>query len=185
MLTLDNLPGGFEVIPAEQFRDSVRDLPDGSSVYGFQHDKSGQTVILFLIPYSEKAKQKMFDSILPQTVEVIATSVGADPENKRLKGLENIGEVRLGITSVGKEGSIPMRWDIVGFRRGEVGVYIISAYYDGDKPAVPIGDLARLQDERIKEFLASNPEIHPEESDNLNGERFGSQEMGALLEVLR
>lgn len=157
MLTLDDLPGGFEVMPAELLRDSEKELPDESSVFGFHNDKSGQSVVVFLIPYSGRAEQIVFDSILPQTVEMLATSLGADPKTKKLTSLEDIGEARSGITSVGKEGGVPMRWDIVGFRRGEVGVFIISGYPDGDKPAVPVGDLARSQDERINEFFAPNP----------------------------
>lgn len=156
-LTLGDLPAGFKAMPPEQIRNTEQNLPKGASAFGFSNDRLGLVIIGFLVPMSTRADQAAYDNALPQFTEVFAAAVGAGANPKELRGLDDIGEVRAGVTSVNKVGSLSLRWDILGFRRGEVGVLLIVSYPDGDKPAVPIGDLARLLDERISKFLATNP----------------------------
>ena len=84
-------------------------------------------------------------------VQVIQSTIGASADPVELAGLENIGEARVATTSVSEMGVIAFRWDILGFRRGDVGVLLIVAYFDGEKPAVTLGDLAQLLDRRIRQ----------------------------------
>ena len=156
-LTLGDLPGGFEPMPAAQLSEMQQAFPEGANLFAFDDNGRSQSIIGILIPYSSRAEQTAFDAALPQFVGVFATAVGAGTNPKNLHGGGDVGEARAGITSVSQVGSLSLRWDIVGFRRGRAAVLLIVAYPDGDKPAVPIGDLGRLLDKRILEFLGSHP----------------------------
>ena len=149
-LTLDNLPAGFEPMPPDLEKQMEQAYPKGTSVFGYSDDKRSYVVMGFLIPYSSREEQEVFDAMLPNFVDMIAMGAGADTNKKPLRGIDNIGETRAGITAVSKVGILSMRWDIVAFRRGEVGVLIYAGYPDGDKTALTIIDLARIQDERIQ-----------------------------------
>ena len=150
-LTLADLPAGFVELPPEQVQDLQRDLPEGSRAFGYSNGKGDQIVMGMLMPYPEQADQRLFDTMLPLMVETMQTALGAGADPKELEGLENIGEARVATTSVSEMGVISFRWDILGFRRGDVGVLLIAAHFDDEKPAVTVGDLARLLDGRIQQ----------------------------------
>ncbi len=154
-LTLDDLPAGFEAIPAGQVREMKDAYPEGSDAYGFQDSKGDQIVMGILIPYKSRADQAVFDLMLPDFVKLMATATGADTNTKELDGLDDIGEARAGITAVSQAFGNPMRWDIVAFRRGQVGALLYAVYPDGDEPSVPILELTRLQEERIQNYLTA------------------------------
>jgi hypothetical protein len=158
-LTLEDLPDGFVAMPPEEVREMEEGYPEGASAFGFQDNRTSQVIMGVLIPYPSRADQSIFDSMMPQFVQVIAAAVGAETNSEPLPGLEDTGETSAGITAVGKMGSFSMRWDIVVFRRSDVGVLVIMAHPDGDKPAIPVVDLAQLLDERILNFLTINPSL--------------------------
>jgi hypothetical protein len=150
-LTLADLPAGFVALPPDQVKGLHQGLPDGSRAFGYSNGKGDQIVMGILMPYPEPTDQRIFDALLPIMVQTIQTVIGAGSDPVELKGLENIGEVRIATTSVSEMGVISLRWDILGFRRGDVGVLLIVAYFDGDQPAVALGDLAHLLDKRIQQ----------------------------------
>jgi hypothetical protein len=150
-LTLADLPAGFVNLPPEQMKDLQQGLPEGSRAFGYSNGKGDQIVMGMLMPYPEPADQRVFDAVLPLMVQVIQSTIGAGADPVELAGLENIGEARVATTSVSEMGVISFRWDILGFRRGDVGVLLVVAYFDGEKPAVTLGDLARLLDGRIQQ----------------------------------
>jgi len=154
VLTLDDLPAGFKPMPADQLSEMEKASPKGASVFSFQDNARSQFVIGILTPFSDRNEQAVFDSMLPRNVEMMAVAMGADKNPRQLRGLEKIGEARAGITALSKLLSLSMRWDILAFRRSEAGVFIFVGYPDGDKPAVPVGDLARSLDKRISKFNA-------------------------------
>ncbi len=137
-------------VPLGQARDWQRSWP--LDAYGFMmaDETRSQVVIGFLIPFPGRADQLRFDATLPQFVEYMAASVGGT-DHKKLDGLDDIGEARAAITSISRPSSISYRWDTMGFRRGEVAVVLIVAYPDGDMPAAPVGDPARLLEARISQ----------------------------------
>lgn len=157
VMTLDDLPDGFEAMPADQMRAMEEAYPAGTSAFGFQDDKNTQIVMGVLMPYYSRAEQAVFDSMMPEFVQAMAAAVGADTNSEPLPDFEEIGEARAGTTAVSKMGSLSMRWDILVFRRSEVGVLILIAYPDGDQPAMPIVELAHLSDERIRNFRTVDP----------------------------
>ncbi len=154
-LTSYDVPAGFAPLSAEQLEPMARNLPQNAGIFGFSDEENGHTIIGYLYPVSGAAEQTAFDDTLSQTLSIFATAVGADTNLKNLRGLDDVGEARAGITAVGKMGAVSLRWDIMSFRRGEVGVILFVAYPDGDKPAASIGDLARIQDKRIVQSLVS------------------------------
>jgi hypothetical protein len=138
-------------MPAEQVRNLERDLPEGSHAFGYSSGKGDQIVMGMLIPYPGQTDRRLFDATLPYMVEAMRATIGAGADPQELEGLDDIGEVRVGTTSVSEMGAILFRWDILGFRRGDVGVLLVVAYFDGEKPAVTVGDLALVLDERIQQ----------------------------------
>jgi hypothetical protein len=82
----------------------------------------------------------------------MATVVGSGSNPKPLAGIDNLGDSREGITTTGNVFNVKFRWDILAFRRNEVGVIMFIGYPEQDGPAMPIGELARLLDQRIQTY---------------------------------
>lgn len=152
-LTLDDLPAGFIELPQESLGVDQQAFPEGTYVFGFSDEIGSQIILGFLIPVPSRAEQATYDAMMPQMIEAIAAGLGAGPDFEELTGLDEIGETRTGLTASGQMGSLSMRWDAVGFRRGEVFTILLMGYPDGDEPAVPVSDLAQLMDERIMGYL--------------------------------
>jgi hypothetical protein len=111
-------------------------------------------ILGFLIPVTNRAEQAICDAMLSQMIKAIAMGMGAGPDFQTIAGLDDIGEARSGISSAGQMGSLTMRYDTVGFRRGEVITILIVGYPDGDELAMAKVNLALLFDERVMESLA-------------------------------
>jgi hypothetical protein len=156
-LTLDDLSPGFEVLPAEQILPMEQAYGEGASGFGFQDPRSSQVVMGVLMPVIARVDQKQFDSLMPQMLQSAAVGVGADSNAEPLSVLDEVGEAREGTSAVAKIGSLSLRYDIVVFRRGEVGALIFLVYPDGDEPAMTVADLSRVLDERIQSSLEANP----------------------------
>jgi hypothetical protein len=152
-LTVDDLPAGFVEMSPEELGAGEQSFPEGTYYFGFSDEINSQLILGFLIPVANRAEQATYDAMLPQMIEAIATGMGAGPDFQTIAGLDDIGEARSGISSVGQMGSLSMRYDTVAYRRGEVVTILIVGYPDGDEPAMPVSDLSRLMDERIMENL--------------------------------
>jgi hypothetical protein len=155
LLKLADLPTGFVEMPAEQLGDMGQGMPEGTRAFGYTSAKGDQIVMGMLIPYPGQTDQRLFDTTLPFMVAATLAGVGASGDAQELEGLDDVGEARAAATSVSEMGAISFRWDIVGFRRGDVGVILIVAYSDGEKPSATAGDLARLLDGRIQKGQGS------------------------------
>ena len=156
-LILDDVPAGFIELPQEYLIEFLQTLPDGSYVYEFDEPAAGQIIVGQLLPIANGAEKAYYKQMMPEVLELNLASLGAGPEYQTLTGLEGIGESQAGITSVGPWFAVTMRWDIVGFQRGDVVAYLFVGYPDGDVPAISIENLARAQDERIQSYLAAHP----------------------------
>lgn len=154
--TLDDLPAGFALMPADQLSAMAQSFPDATA-FGFNDNQAAQIVMGIFIPVQGGAQQTTTDKALPDLIQGFAAGVGATKSPQKLADLDEIGESRAGITSVGPIGALSERYDVLGFRRGDVVVLLIVAYPDGDQPAKSLADLARLLDERISMFQAANP----------------------------
>jgi hypothetical protein len=87
----------------------------------------------------------------------ISVGMGADNlrDQKVLTDLGKIGDASVGLTSVVDMGGIAMRMDLLIFRRGVAGAYVIAIYIEGDAPVVSIGELGSKLDARIVQVLGS------------------------------
>ena len=103
-----------------------------------------------LVPYTHPGGAVRLRLMLPEFVQLMAKAIDADTSLKPLPGLDEIGQTRSGTTAISRSFNLSLRWDIVAFRRNDVGVILYLFYPDGDKPVIPIADLARLQDGRIQ-----------------------------------
>ncbi len=151
VLTPADLPAGFVAERLDELEYLVEDLAEGSTAFAMADAGRSQFVWGLLMPYPTRAKQLSFDATLPQYVQIIALQSGGKDVQK-LEGLEDIGEARAAVTSVGDYDGIPYRTDIIGFRRGEVAVLLVIEYPEGDAPVAPAGDLARVLEARVKEY---------------------------------
>jgi hypothetical protein len=156
-LTVDDLPAGFEPTREDTLRTLERTFPEDSYVFGFEDPDNAQALIGVLIPYPSRLGQAGFDAALPEFMTGFMKGVGIETGIRDLGGMEDVGDTRLAKTAVSPGGALPARWDIIAFRRGEVGVLLFVGYPDADEPARPLADLAHLLDQRIMQFLSGDP----------------------------
>jgi hypothetical protein len=117
-LTVDDIPTGFVEMSPEELGYEEQSFPEGTCYFNFSDNINSQLILGFLIPVTNRAEQATCDGMMPQMIEAIAASMGAGPDFQAITGLDDIGEVRTGITSVGQMGSLSIHYDIIGFRRG-------------------------------------------------------------------
>jgi hypothetical protein len=151
-LTIDDLPTGFVEMSPEELGVGEQSFPEGTYVFGFSDEINAQLILGFIIPVTNRADQAAYDAMLPQMIEAMAIGMGAGPDFQEIPGLDDIGETRSGITSLGQMGSLSMRYDIVGFRRGEVVAILVVGRPDSDEPTLPMSELTKLMDGRIMEY---------------------------------
>ena len=155
-LTLNDLPDGFEAMDAQEQRALEQQLPEGSAFFSFLNLKH-QNVMGVLVPVTEAHDQIVFDMDMPTQCQNLSTDINAE-EFSRMQSLDDIGDVRTGITGTGQIMSLAVRDEIVCFRRGSVGVFLVVVYPAQDTPVLDICALARLLDQRIKQQFIIRPE---------------------------
>jgi hypothetical protein len=154
---LDDLPAGFVEVPQEFLSEAQQSMPEDGYFFEYADAMGLQMIMGMLFSVPDRAEQATYDAVLPQLIEAFPAALGAGPDIQTLTGLDEIGESRAGISSVGPLMAITMRWDVIGFRRGEVLAILIVGHPDGDEPLMPIADFAGLMDARIQNFLAVKP----------------------------
>jgi hypothetical protein len=152
-LTLDDLSSGFSSVSQQEITDMLADMPEDTVAFGYEDEESSQIVMGYLIPLASRLEQIDFDRFLLSDELIDSMAADADPEP--LSGLDDIGVSRQGFTFLAESQSDAMRWDFIVFRRGEVAEMVFLAYLEGDEPAMPIKDIARLLDERLKDIQES------------------------------
>ncbi len=165
VLTLEDLPPGFEAIPPDEFGFTKEDLSQEDftveETFIFMEAEHFELIMGFTTLVSTRIEQAGFDAGLRRSDFLMGAFIEgmgeADIlEEEELSGLDDIGDASGGWTVVADMEGIPMRIDTVAFRRDIVGVFIFVMYIDGDVPVVPVGDVARKLDDRVIEVLASS-----------------------------
>jgi hypothetical protein len=180
---LDDLPAGFVEVPQEFLSEAQQSMPEDGYFFEFADQSGLQMIMGMLFSVPDRAEQATYDAMLPQLVEAFSAALGAEPDIQTLAGLDEIGESRAGISSVGPLMAIPMRWDVIGFRRGEVVAILIVGHPDGDGPLMPIVDFAHLVDERIQNFLAAKPSSSNAAADFSSPDVFPAGPVTAVNEI--
>lgn len=153
-LTIDDLPPGFTKLSANQLEDMRSILPAGASGFGFNDSSHGGFISGFLVPLKALEDQSSFDASMPLVALGLANTVGADANITDMTGIDAIGQARIGISCSVPIGNSTGHWDVVTFRRAQIGVILVVGYLENDAPAMSIIDISRLMDERIILYLA-------------------------------
>ena len=156
-LTLDDLPQGFQEMSAEGLSDMQQDLSKGAIAFGFGDQRDENLVMGQLVPFTTRIEQATFDAMLPDLIDVFPAVFGASTTPETIPGLDDVGVSRAGSTFVTGMLNFTTRWDIVVFRRGEIGVFLSVAHNEGSGSALNIADIAHFLDERFINFLGINP----------------------------
>jgi hypothetical protein len=163
VITLEDLPPGFEVIPSDELNlEEIlgeEGFASGSS-FAFIEKEHAELIMGFSGPLLSKYEQSDFDQLLDYPdylLDSIVRGMGTADilERKALPGLDNIGETSAGLTLAALQESVPMRVDVVLFRRDTIGAVAYVMYNDGTTPLVPISDIARTLDTRAIDVLPS------------------------------
>ena len=162
VLTLQDLPSGFEEMPLAELGMTEADLSQEDfaveSLFAFLEAEHFEMVMGFTALLPTGVEQAGFNVVLRHPdvlLELMIGGMGAVDvlEQKELPDLDDIGDVSVGLTVAVDIEGIPMRIDVVVFRRDVVGAVVLVMYIDGDVPVVPVGDVARKLDNRIVEVL--------------------------------
>ena len=162
VLTLDDLPDGFEAIDPEEYGFSSEDLSeygievDGS--FAFLKEEPLEVVGGFTSELPRTGVKRVLFSVMlnqPELVLALLASRGGaegDSEPTELEIGDDIGDARTGVTGTftEPEGTL-MRIDLVIFQRDAAGAVVSVVYEDGSVPAVEAGVAARTLDQRIVE----------------------------------
>jgi len=162
VLTLDDLPPGFEEFNPEELGMSVEDLKDEAfspeKVFVFVNMQKFQMVFGFNFLLTKKLDRVAFDAGVSNPEATIPAFVGGmGTENVRdekvLEGLEDIGEKQIGMTMVATMESVPAQVDVLMFRRDVIGAMLISMTLEGETPNITLHELGLKLDQHIKETL--------------------------------
>jgi hypothetical protein len=93
------------------------------------------------------------ETIMSSFVEGIGAENVQDQEI--LAGFEDIGNTRVAMTMIADLEGIPIRLDVLLFRRDTVGAMIMSMTFEGDSPNISLHELGSLLDQKFQEALAS------------------------------
>lgn len=161
VLTLADLPPGFEIVSLEDFG-LTREALSGDdltveSVFVFMEYARFEFVMGFTTLLETRLDQASFDAELGDTdylIDAFVLGLGASEvlEQGEIPGLA-VGDTSAGLTVVADLEGIPMRMDIVVFRRDVIGAFVLIMYLDGDVPVIPITEVAGKLDDRIVEIL--------------------------------
>jgi len=164
VLTIEDLPSGFEAIALEEIGITKDDLSNNEfkveSTFAFLEPKNFEFILGFTTLLPSRIDQAGFDLAL-RNPEFLAESLlqgmgGTEIlEQNTLPHLNNIGDASAGLTVVANIEGIPMRMDVVVFRRDTVGAFIFVMYLNGDVPMVSIDEAANKLDARISKVLST------------------------------
>ena len=161
VLTLNDLPPGFQVVSLEEFGLTREALSgDGlivESVFAFMEYERFEFSMGFTTLLPTRVDQAAFDAELAEPdylIEAFVVGLGATgvTEQSEIPGLD-IGDAAAGITVVAGLEGVPMRMDMLVFRDGTVGAFVVAMYLEGDTPLISIEEIARRLEARISEFF--------------------------------
>jgi len=163
VLTLKDLPSGFEAIALDEFGLSKEDLNvEGFTVdeiFAFMGYDPFEMIMGFTTLLPTDHDQAGFDVALGQPeflMDTFILGMGATEVQgqKELTHLNNIGDASVGFTMIADMGGIPMRMDMVVLRRDVAGAFLFVFYIDGTVPVITIDEVSGKMDDRFVEVLS-------------------------------
>lgn len=162
VLTLEDLPPGFEELRPEELGLETEDLSEGGLAI------QNATVFLdvdnftFLMGFNallgtplERAGFELLLDDPDLLLDSFVSGMGNAEvlEREELPELRNaVGESSTGVALTADIEGLRWRMELLVFRRDTVGIFLLLMYTEGEEPAVSIGDLGQLLDERIIEL---------------------------------
>lgn len=170
VLTLQDLPPGFKNMSgeAESLKNELNNSNEvkAENVFAFQKndDKQFQLLVGFTMPMLTRIEQASFDSSIRQqdfAQEFLkGLNEGSQGDFSNITSLpmgENIGDASAKWVTKGQLNGIPMRLEMVVFRRGNLGAMLMILYLDGESPSIAVVDAAKRLDSRIVELSPVSP----------------------------
>lgn len=164
-ISLNELPAGFEEIPADEFgldkTTSSNDTFKPEVVFAFVNTTQFQMIIGMNFFVSGGLERVGFDLAVNQpekALKEMASALGTQNvrDEKILEGLDDVGDARIGMTMIadmeGMEGT-PMQVDIMLFRRDTIGGMLISMTFAEKPGSISLHDLGKLFDQNIQKTL--------------------------------
>lgn len=164
-ITPFDLPRGFDPMPDAQL-DQILSAMQGSdmepsSAFGYiTNDTASRFQMLygFISPLYTTFDQRAFDlgvSNPDLLVTMMASALGntSVSDNRPISGLDDIGESRAGVTVAMSIEGVPMRMDMIMFRRGYIGAYVYTMYINGESPQITIQELATKLDAHAQDAI--------------------------------
>lgn len=182
-LTLQDLPAGFQELPAE-IRPAIAAQLDTikrvlgqqnlslDNYFAFINPQQLQVVLGFstilpnqplaLLKFDASLRQLQQPKLRQQLVNQVEQGLKASPlginvvEEAALPELNNLANLSAGMTlALQMQNLPPLRTDIAAFRRNQVGSLTAVFYLDGTKPVVSIKDVATKLDDRLMQSSAA------------------------------
>jgi hypothetical protein len=158
VLSLEDLPAGFEKLSLEELGASMADFSTDDfqpeHAFVFINTQNFQMIFGFNFLLNETLDRLSFDLgvsqpdvILPAFVEGMGTENVRD--QKSLEDIEDIGEKQIGMTTVAALEDTSMQVGVLMFRRDIIGAMVMSMSLEGQTPNISIHDLGRKLDQRI------------------------------------
>jgi osmoprotectant transport system substrate-binding protein len=177
--TAADLAPALEPVPPEMIEffagEGATEFFDGVAM--FMSQDPVEVVMAMMMQLDTEFERETFDIEVDPEVMATSTLAGigiSSIEDENVVGygeipdVEDVGQISAGVTfAVNMEGDL-LRWDLLTFRRGEVGVYLTVLYPDGALPMTAVTALAETIDARIA--LASSGEELPR-SEEGSGQR--------------
>lgn len=179
-LTLADLPPGFTELPPELATavasrlDSLRQQlgqenlkPD--NFFAFVNQQNFQVILGFTGKLPNQPEQTSFDTNLKRLQQPEAQQQMMSQIQEKLKGmggikvteykalpaLNEMANASTGMTMGLEIQGQPLRLDFAAFRRNSVGAFTAVMYGNGEKPVLPLGDVAQKLDGKITQ-VSSN-----------------------------
>jgi hypothetical protein len=167
VLTLDDLPPGYEVIPSSDFDTESLEAESGGAykyetVFMFVEPENFDILMGVTMLITSTFEQSSFDRMMANPELLLAMFgmdfAGSEITGKQpLPGFDNIGDSSTGMTMVVDMQGTPLRMDIAVFRQGEVVGMLFLMYENGTTPSVSLAELSQILDQRIIEAQESVP----------------------------
>ncbi len=162
ILTLDDLPAGFQEMPLGQAGLSKEALSQGDfqveSLFAYLDSNAFQIVLGFTLLIPDQLERAGFDLALRNPdflLNLLAGSMGDVDviEKEALAGMDDIADASAGLTVLAEVSGIEMRMDLAVFRRGVAGAFVLVMYVEGQTPTITVRDAALSLEQRLAGVL--------------------------------
>ncbi|NIS81889.1 MAG: tetratricopeptide repeat protein [Anaerolineales bacterium] len=159
-LRLNDLPPGYALATEDVQNLLERGLPgfpyQVERIYGFRNESTTELVAgLHVLLPSEDERVELDQYLAEITRQLLSKFTVSDKiafqDIEEIKGLAELGDAITGYTTVSQFGEDTFRFNIIGYRRGVIGLWISVTHLDGETSQVSLNGLIETIDSRITE----------------------------------